>query len=136
MRACPQEVKNMQNEYSVKDIKATQRIRGNYTANTESDVEALRRLDKKVRHPADIAAYTVGTASALVLGTGMCICMGALGAASLFPLGVVVGAVGIVLAVANYFIYRAVLKRRKAKYAADIVALSDKILAGGGHTAD
>ena len=61
----------------------------------------------------------------------LCICLGAIGASSLFPLGVVLGAAGIAAMTAAYFIYGAVIKVRKKKYAESVLALSDKILNGG-----
>ena len=63
-----------------------------------------------------------------MLGTGLCICLGAIGSQSLLPLGVVLGVVGIAVAVCGWFIYRAVLKARKRKYSQEIITLSDKIL--------
>lgn len=105
-----------------------ERIRKGYMPEEENDMERLRKLDRKVRRPAEIAAYTVGIAGALVLGTGMCITMGVIGASNLFPLGVVVGVVGLAIAGLNYFMYRAILKRRKKKYAGEVLELSDKLL--------
>ena len=63
----------------------------------------------------------------------MCICMGEIGAENLFYRGVAVGAAGIILAAVNYPIYRAVLKGRKRKYSAEIIALSNKILGEDGN---
>ena len=111
-----------------KEVEIAKKIRGGYVPEEESDLDKLRRLDKKVKLPAEVAAYTVGIAGSLVLGTGMCIAMGTIGAASLFPLGVVVGVAGMAIVAANYFIYRAVLRRRRRRYAAEVIALSDKML--------
>lgn len=121
----------MEFSYQERQLKAAENIRQSYAARGESDIERLRKLDGKVRRPADILAYTLGIIGALVLGVGMCITMGVLGADGLFPLGIAVGVVGIAIVVANYFIYRAVLRARKSKYAQEVIALSDKILNGG-----
>lgn len=121
-------MKIMEFSYDEKQLQTAQNIRESYGERRESDLEKLRRLDEKVKRPADILAYTLGVIGALILGVGMCICMGVLGASNLFALGIVVGVAGIAVVVANYFIYRAVLNSRKKKYSAEVLALSDKIL--------
>ena len=118
----------MEKSYQEKQVGYAEKIRESYGEHTESDLEKLRKLDEKVKRPADIFAYTFGVVGALVLGVGMCIAMGTIGSESLFPLGVVVGVIGIAAVAANYFIYRAILKSRKKKYSAEVIALSDKIL--------
>ena len=118
----------MENSYQGKQLGYAKKIRESYGEHTESDLEKLRKLDEKVKRPADIFAYTFGVVGAPVLGVGMCIAMGTIGAESLFPLGVVVGVIGIAAVAANYFIYRAILKSRKKRYSAEVIALSDKIL--------
>lgn len=106
--------------------KYVREVRGAYTPREESKVEKLRRLDAKVRRPADIFAYTFGIAGALVLGAGMCLAMEIIG--SLMPLGIVIGAVGITMVAANYFLYRAILRARKKKYAKEVIDLTDDLL--------
>lgn len=120
-------MKIMEFSYDEKQLQTAQNIRESYGERRETDLEKLRRLDEKVKRPADILAYTLGVIGALILGVGMCICMGVLGASNLFALGIVVGVAGIAVVVANYFIYRAVLNSRKKKYSAEVLALSDKI---------
>ena len=121
-------MKIMEFSYDEKQLQTAQNIRESYGESRETDLEKLRRLDEQVKRPADILAYTLGVIGALILGVGMCICMGVLGASNLFALGIVVGVAGIAVVVANYFIYRAVLNSRKKKYSAEVLALSDKIL--------
>ncbi len=96
----------------------------------QSKFEQLTALDRNVRRPAEIFAYTFGCAGSLVLGAGMCLAMGVIGAGAgwAMPVGVVVGVVGIAAVAANYFIYKAILKRRKAKYAKQVINLSDELL--------
>ena len=123
----------MQSSYDARQIKFTEHIRESYGEKRESDLERLRKLDGRVKRPAAALAYILGVVAALLLGVGMCICMGEIGAENLFYLGVVVGAAGIILAAVNYPIYRAVLKGRKRKYSAEIIALSNKILGEEGN---
>ena len=44
------------------------------------------------------------------------------------PLGIVIGVIGIALCVANYPIYKKILKARKDKYSAQIIELSSSLL--------
>ena len=96
----------------------------------QNKLDKLTALDGKVHRPADIFAYTFGCAGSLVLGVGMCLAMGVIGSSLswAFPAGIVIGVVGIALVSVNYFIYKAILKRRKAKYAKEILALSNELL--------
>ena len=103
------------------------KIRDQYVQREETKLDQLRALDSKVKKPALILAYVLGTIASLILGTGMCLEMEVLGTGLMIP-GIVIGLVGIALAVANYFIYNKVLESRRAKYADEIIALSDNIL--------
>ena len=105
-------------------------IRADYTEKPVSKVNALVELDRKVKRPAEIFAYSFGTAGALVLGTGMSLAMKIIGKtmAYMIPLGIVIGTLGIGMVAANYFLYKKILKSRKEKYAKEILALSDELL--------
>ncbi len=107
-------------------------IAESYAPKTEqqSKFEELTVLDTKVRRPAEIFAYSFGCAGSLVLGAGMCLAMGVIGTGAgwVMPVGIIVGLVGIAAVSANYFIYKAIIKRRKAKYAKRILSLSDELL--------
>lgn len=118
----------MEFSYQEKELKTAEHIREAYSERGKSDIEKLRKLDGKVKRPAEILAYTLGVIGSLVLGVGMCIAMQVVGTANLMPLGIAVGALGIIIVVANYFIYSAVLKSRKRRFSAEVIALSDKIL--------
>ena len=105
-----------------------QQVRAKYAPGSEEEgkLEQLKKLDRAARRPAEIFAYTFGIVGALVLGVGMCLAMEVIG--SMMPLGIVIGVVGIAMVTANYFLYRAILRSRKKKYAKEIVSLSDELL--------
>ena len=105
-----------------------QQVRAEYAPGSEEEgkLEHLKKLDRAARRPAEIFAYTFGIVGALVLGVGMCLAMEVIG--SMMPLGIVIGVVGIAMVTANYFLYRAILRSRKKKYAKEIVSLSDELL--------
>ncbi len=111
-----------------------QKIRTQYTEKTATELDALRELDAKVKRPANVFAYLFGSISAIIMGSGMSFVMTDIGSAvgisePMIP-GVVVGVLGLVMAVVNYPVYKSILGSRKKKYAAQIVALSDKIMKG------
>lgn len=115
-----------------KDI---EKIRKDYVPRGRTKLDELKELDKKVKWFPSAFACLFGTFAALVLGVGMCLAMQVVGTSVMQPnvltaAGAAVGCVGIVLCVANYFIYKALLKARKAKYGQRIVALSDELLNG------
>ncbi len=101
-----------------------------YTEKPRTKFNDLLELDKKVKRPANIFAYAFGSAGALVLGTGMCLAMKVIGKkiAFMMPFGIVIGCVGIAMVTANYFLYKKILKSRKAKYGAEILSLSNELL--------
>lgn len=106
--------------------KTVERIRGDYLPAERTKLDELKALDRKVKRPAEIFAYTFGVVGSLVLGTGMCLAMKVIG--NMMPLGIGVGLVGIALVTVNYFLYKKILKSRKQKYANEILKLTDDLL--------
>lgn len=116
-----------------KQIDLVKKIQSSYGENVNdsaSKMNVLKSLDKKVKRPAQIFAYVYGSISSLVLGTGMCLCMGVIGTALAYamPLGVGVGVAGIALALTTYPLFKKILKSRKKKYSEQILALSNDLL--------
>ena len=109
-----------------------QKIRTQYMEQQPSDLDELRRLDAEVKRPAHIFAYVFGSISAVIMGCGMSLVMtdigATLGLASTMVPGIIIGIVGMVMALVNYPIYKNILASRKAKYADKILALSEKIM--------
>ncbi len=111
-----------------------QKIRTQYVEQQVSEVDALRRLDAKVKRPAAIFAYTFGSIGAIVLGTGMSLVMTDLPSAIGWQLqqpmipGIAIGLIGLAATIATYPCYRRILRARKKKYADRILTLSDSIL--------
>ncbi|MBQ2308259.1 MAG: dihydropteridine reductase, partial [Clostridia bacterium] len=109
-----------------------EKIRTKYVEKKDSSLDELRKLDKKVKAPAEVFAYIFGSISALIMGAGMSLVMtdvaNMLGLGDMTVPGIAVGVVGMVLAIVNYPIYKGILTSRKKKYADKILALSNKIL--------
>lgn len=91
-----------------------------------SKIEQVKELDRKVKRPAEIFAYTFGIVSSLIFGLGMCLAMKVLG--NMMILGIVIGVLGMGLISVNYPLYKTILKIRKKKYAKKIIELTDTAL--------
>ena len=109
-----------------------QNIRSQYTEKQHTQLDELKRLDAKVKKPANVFAYTYGSLGAIVMGSGMSLVMTEIGAllgmtATMVP-GITIGVVGMGMALTTYPIYKKLLRSRKRKFAPQIMALSDKLL--------
>ncbi len=98
-----------------------------YQTKEEGKLEELKKLDKKVKKPTVIFAYVFGSISTLVLGFGMCVAMEVI-LPGMMWLGIIIGVIGILLCVVNYFIYNKILQYRKNKYSSQILNLSQELL--------
>ena len=111
-----------------------QKIRTQYTEKQHTELDALKELDAKVKRPANVFAYTYGSASAIVMGAGMSLVMTEIGeliglASAMVP-GIAIGVVGMGMALSTYPIYKKMLGARKKKYAPEILKLSENIMKG------
>ena len=109
-----------------------QKIRTQYTEKQHTELDALKALDTKVKKPANVFGYTFGSISAVIMGTGMSLVMTDIGAmiglASAMIPGIVIGVVGLGMALSTYPIYKKILSSRKKKYAPEIQKLSERIM--------
>lgn len=111
-----------------------QKIRTQYMEKEHTGLDELKELDTKVKRPANVFAYVFGSISAIIMGAGMSLVMTNIGEMvgignPMVP-GIVIGVVGMVMAIINYPIYKSILGARRKKYADKIIALSDKIMKG------
>ena len=109
-----------------------QKIRTQYMEKQSTELDVLRELDAKVKRPANVFAYVFGSISAIIIGAGMSLVMTDIGAtigmaSTLIP-GIVIGVVGLGMALLTYPMYKSFLNARKKKYGAEILTLSDKIM--------
>ena len=109
-----------------------QKIRTQYTEKEHTQLDVLKELDAKVKRPANVFAYVFGCISAIVMGCGMSLVMtdigAALGMSSTMVPGVIIGVVGMLMAIINYPMYKRILGSRKKKYAKEILTLSEKLM--------
>ena len=130
------ENKGFQYTYSAKEQAELKRIREKYTppTETESKMERLRRLDASVTQKAQAVALIFGVIGALILGTGMSLCMTdfaqILGSHRdmAMVIGIPIGLVGGVLATLAYPMYNLIVKRERKKIAPEIIRLTDELM--------
>jgi len=113
---------------------AVEKIRSQYTEQEHTELDALKALDVKVKRPANVFGCTYGSIGTIVMGAGMSLVMTDIGSQlgmteTMIP-GIVIGVVGLALAIINYPIHKGILTARKKKYAGQIIALSDKLMKG------
>lgn len=106
-----------------------EQIANEYAPKDTSKVVALRKLDAKAKMPANVFTYSVGIASTLIFGTGMCLAMGKIGGGTTASnvLGIIVGLLGMAGMGVNYPIYKRMLEKGKKKYAFEIMELAKEI---------
>lgn len=109
-----------------------QKIRTQYVESKMSPLDSLKRLDTKVKRPVNIFTYVFGSLGAIILGAGMSLIMTdigkTIGVASPMAPGVVIGVIGMLMAIANYPIYKSMMNSRRKKYKEQIMKLSDTIM--------
>ena len=108
-----------------------QKIRTQYTEKQHTELDELKKLDAKVKRPANVFAYTYGSVSVIVMGAGMSLVMTDIGAmigltATMVP-GIAIGIVGMGMVLTTYPIYKKILNSRKKKFAPQIMDLSEKL---------
>ena len=111
-----------------------QKIRTQYTEKQHTSLDELKALDRKVKRPANVFAYVFGSISAIIMGSGMSLVMTdiaeTVGIKNPMVCGIVIGVVGMIMAIINYPVYKGILGSRRRKYADKIIALSDRITKG------
>lgn len=117
--------------YSAQRQQEVEEIRKAYLPKEEDKMEQLRQLHSIPTQKAQSASIAVGVIGALILGTGMSLCMTDLAAALgrlAMIIGITVGLVGIVLVALAYPVYNRVLKKQRKIIAPEILHLSDELL--------
>ena len=109
-----------------------QKIRSQYIIRQDTKLDALKAMDAKVKKPAVKLALIVGIIASLVMGSGMSLVMTDIGEMiglenPMVP-GIIIGVIGMLLAIVNYPVYKKFLASRRKKYASKIVELSESIM--------
>ena len=111
--------------YSAMQQEEVKKIREKYVPKKIDKMEQLRRLDTSVTQKGTVISLVIGIIGALILGTGMSMCMVW---TELFVLGIIVGIVGIVMVSAAYPLYSYVTKKEREKITPEIIRLTDELM--------
>ena len=117
--------------YSAQRQQEVEAIRRKYLPKEPDKMEELRKLHAIPTKKAQAASVSAGLLGALILGTGMSLCMTELGAGLgklAMSLGIIVGLGGMVLVGLAYPIYRRTLTKQREKIAPEILRISDELL--------
>lgn len=107
-----------------KDTNQAEKIRRQYLNKEANKIELLKKLDDKVKAPGKITASILGVIGALVMGGGMAMVM----EWSNMTIGLILGIPGMIVALSAYPVYALITNKRKKKYAAEIMRLSNEIV--------
>ena len=117
--------------YSSAQQQEIQAIRKKYLPKEEDKMEKLRHLHSIPTRKAQAASIAVGVIGALVLGTGMSLCMTELGAALgqlAMVVGILVGIAGMVLVALACPVFYHTLKKERARIAPEILQLTEELM--------
>ena len=117
--------------YSAQRQQEVEEIRKAYLPKEEDKMEKLRKLHSVPTQKAQSASIAVGVIGALILGTGMSLCMTELGAVLgnlAMVMGVIIGLAGIILVALAYPIYNRTLKKERERIASEILRMTDELL--------
>jgi len=122
--------RNVIMENTVKEEKYAEKMLAEYSPEEKgnSDYETLKELDKKVNLLPKINAYVMGGIYTLVFGFGMVLCLKAMSFEGLDWLGYVLGSVGILGLVGNFYVFKVFLAHQKKIYGSQIIEVSKKML--------
>ena len=118
--------------YSPQRQQEVEEIRKAYLPKEEDKMAELRRLHAIPTQKAQAASIAVGVIGALILGTGMSLCMTKLGAALgmfAFVIGILIGLTGLAMVALAYPIYNRILHKERERIAPEILRLADELRA-------
>ena len=117
--------------YSAQRQQEVEEIRKAYLPKEEDKMEQLRKFHRIPTQKAQSASIAVGVIGALILGTGMSLCMTELGAALgnlAMIMGIIIGLAGMILVALAYPIYNRTLKKERVRIAPEILRMTDELL--------
>ena len=117
--------------YSARQQQEVEAIRKKYLPKEEDKMEKLRRLHYSATQKAQAASIVIGVLGALILGTGMSLCMTELGAVlghMAMVIGILAGILGLVMVALAYPLYNTVLRKERQRIAPEILRLSEELL--------
>ena len=118
--------------YSAERQQEIEAIRKKYLPKEEDKMERLRKLHSIPTQKAQSASIAVGVIGALILGTGMSLCLTELGTALgmfAFIIGILIGLIGLAMVALAYPIFNRILHKERERIAPEILRLADELMA-------
>jgi hypothetical protein len=112
--------------YSAKEQAEVEKIRKKYMPAEQDKLAYVRKLDRSVANKATTWSLVIGIIGALIMGTGMSLCMVA--SKSFMVLGIVIGLIGMGIVAVAYPVYTRILKKEREKIAPEILRLTEEIM--------
>ena len=112
--------------YSAKEQAELEKIRKRYMPAEQDKLAYVRKLDRSVANKATTWSLVIGIIGALIMGTGMSLCMVA--SKSFMVLGIVIGVIGMGIVAVAYPVYTRILKKEREKIAPEILRLTEEIM--------
>ena len=112
--------------YSAARNKEVESIRKKYMPKEESKIEKLKQLDYRVQMAGMIEGLCFGIIGALVFGFGMCFLLNVFAGTPWIT--VLLMAIGTVIMIPAYPIYRRIARKTKTKLTPEILRLSEEIM--------
>ena len=117
--------------YSAQRQQEIEAIRQKYLPKEEDKMEQLRKLHSIPTQKAQSASIAVGVMGALILGTGMSLCLTELGEALgifAFIIGILIGLFGLAMVALAYPVFNRILHKERERIAPEILRLTDELL--------
>lgn len=117
--------------YSAQRQQEVEEIRKAYLPKEEDKMERLRKLHAIPTQRAQALSLAIGIVGALILGTGMSLCMTELGdflGGRAMLVGIPVGIAGLILTALAYPLYSRTLNKERVKIAPEVLRLTDELM--------
>lgn len=117
--------------YSAQQQEEVEAIRKKYAPKEEDKMAQLRALDAKATNKATVISLIVGFLGAIIMGSGMSLIMtdfGAMLGSAAFPVGLVLGVLGMGILAMAYPLYNRTLKKQRERIAPEILRLTDELM--------
>ena len=111
--------------YSAKEQGEIEKIRKKYMPVEQDKLAYVRKLDRSVTNKATTWSLVFGIVGALIMGSGMSLCMVA--SKTFMVLGIVIGLIGMAVLSVAYPLYTRILKKERERIAPEILRLTDEI---------
>ena len=120
--------------YSAEEQDEIRKIRKKYEFREEDPISRIRKLDNSVTQKATVISLVFGVVGVLIMGSGMSFIMTDLGSIIgmsgniTWILGMLTGAIGLILVALAYPMYNNVLKKEREKVASEILELTEELM--------